>query len=119
MEGRKAELLQRIENDREVMLDFFRRFIRFSSPNPPGDTREAAGHIRQFLARHGADCRVVAPNEIMPNLMATFEAAKPAVTSRSTAISTSSRWAMGLAGRTTRGAPNSSMAASTGVVPAT
>jgi len=77
MEGRKAELLQRIENDREVMLDFFRRFIRFSSPNPPGDTREAAGHIRQFLARHGADCRVIAPNEIMPNLVATFEAAKP------------------------------------------
>jgi hypothetical protein len=48
MEGRKAELLQRIESDREVLLDFFRRFIRCPSPNPPGDTREAAAHIRQF-----------------------------------------------------------------------
>ena len=38
MEGRKAELLQRIERDREVLLDFFRRFIRCPSPNPPGDT---------------------------------------------------------------------------------
>jgi len=44
--------LQRIESDREVLLDFFRRFIRCPTPNPPGDTREAAGHIRQFLARH-------------------------------------------------------------------
>jgi len=46
MGGRKAELLQRIESDREVLLDFFRRFIRCPSPNPPGDTREAAAHIR-------------------------------------------------------------------------
>jgi succinyl-diaminopimelate desuccinylase len=77
MEGRKAELLQRIESDREVLLDFFRRFIRCPSPNPPGDTREAAAHIRQFLAHHDADCRVIEPNEIMPNIVATFEAGKP------------------------------------------
>ena len=77
MEGRRAELLQRIESDREVLLDFFRRFIRCPSPNPPGDTREAAAHIRQFLALHDADCRVIAPNEIMPNIVATFEAGKP------------------------------------------
>jgi succinyl-diaminopimelate desuccinylase len=77
MEHRKAELLQRIESDREILLDFLRGFIRCASPNPPGDTREAAGHIRQFLARHGADFRIIAPNEIMPNIVATFEAGKP------------------------------------------
>jgi hypothetical protein len=38
MEGRKTELLQRIESDQDVLLDFFRRFIRCPSPNPPGDT---------------------------------------------------------------------------------
>ena len=38
MEDRKAELLERIESDREVLLGFFRRFIRCRSPNPPGDT---------------------------------------------------------------------------------
>ena len=38
IEGRKSELLQRIESDREVLLDFLRRFIRCQSPNPPGDT---------------------------------------------------------------------------------
>ena len=77
MEGRKAELLERIQSDREVLLGFFRRFIRCRSPNPPGDTREAAGHIRQFLAQHGADFRVIAPSEIMPNIVATFEGGKP------------------------------------------
>jgi len=77
MEGRKAELLDRIESDREVLLDFFRGFIRCPSPNPPGDTREAARHIREHLARHGVEHRVIAPNEIMPNIVATFTAGKP------------------------------------------
>ena len=77
MQGRRAELLQRIESDREVLLDFLRDFIRCPSPNPPGDTREAAAHIRWFLERYGAEYRVIAPNEIMPNIVATFEAGKP------------------------------------------
>ena len=77
METRKAELLQRIESDREVLLAFLRDFIRCPSPNPPGDTREAADHIRRLLTRHGVDCRVIAPNEIMPNIVATFDAEKP------------------------------------------
>jgi hypothetical protein len=45
MEGRKVELLHRIESDREVLLDFLRGFIRCPSPNPPGDTREAADQV--------------------------------------------------------------------------
>jgi hypothetical protein len=77
MEGRKVALLQRIESDHEVLLDFLRGFIRCPSPNPPGDTREAADHIRQFLEQHAAECRVIAPNEVMPNIVATFEAEKP------------------------------------------
>ena len=77
MEGRKVELLHRIESDREVLFDFLRGFIRCPSPNPPGDTREAADHIHQLLEQHGAECRVIAPNEVMPNIVATFEAGKP------------------------------------------
>ncbi len=77
MKGRKFELLRRIESDREVLLDFLRGFIRCPSPNPPGDTRLAADHIRHLLEQHGAECRVIAPNEVMPNIVATFEAGKP------------------------------------------
>lgn len=35
MDSRKAELLQRIESDRDVLIDFLRGFIRCPSPNPP------------------------------------------------------------------------------------
>ncbi|HTZ35065.1 MAG TPA: M20/M25/M40 family metallo-hydrolase [Stellaceae bacterium] len=77
MEGRKAELLQRIERERDVLLDFLRGFIRCPSPNPPGDTRQAAEHISGFLARHGVEQRIIAPNETMPNIVASFEAGKP------------------------------------------
>lgn len=49
MDGRKVALLHRIESHREALLDFLRGFIRCPSPNPPGDTREAADRIRQFL----------------------------------------------------------------------
>ena len=119
MEDRKAELLQRIEGDREVLLGFLRDFIRCPSPNPPGDTREAADQIRRFLERHGAEYRVIAPNEVMPNIVATFAAGKPGGISRSMAISTASRWAMAPAGRTTRGARKWSTAAFMGAAPAT
>jgi succinyl-diaminopimelate desuccinylase len=77
MAGRKTELLQRIDRDRDLLLDFFRGFIRCPSPNPPGDTREAAQYIRAFLEQRGADYRVIAPHEAMPNIVATFEAGKP------------------------------------------
>lgn len=77
IDGRKAELLQRIDNDRDVLLDFFRGFIRCPSPNPPGDTRAAAAHIRKLLTERGVEFRVIAPNETMPNVVASFDAAKP------------------------------------------
>src|SRR5438045_5175380 len=70
MDSRKAELLQRIESDRDVLIDFLRGFIRCPSPNPPGDTREAAGHIRNLLDRRGVDYRVIAPQEMMLNIVA-------------------------------------------------
>ena len=77
MESRKAELLQRVESDRDVLIDFLRRFIRCPSPNPPGDTREAAGHIRNLLDQRGVDYRVIAPQQMMPNIVASFAARKP------------------------------------------
>jgi succinyl-diaminopimelate desuccinylase len=77
MDSRKAKLLERIESDRDLLLDFFRGFVRCPSPNPPGDTREAVAHIRNFLDKNGIAHRVIAPNEVMPNIIATFDAAKP------------------------------------------
>ncbi|MCC6719469.1 MAG: M20/M25/M40 family metallo-hydrolase, partial [Acetobacteraceae bacterium] len=44
---------------------------------PPGDTREATGVITSFLDRHGLPWRTVAPVAEWPNIVGTFEAAKP------------------------------------------
>jgi succinyl-diaminopimelate desuccinylase len=77
MADRKAKLLERIEADRELLIGFLRDFIRCASPNPPGDTRAAAAHISKLLDAHGVGYRVIAPNQIMPNLVASFAAGKP------------------------------------------
>jgi len=53
MASRKAELLQRIESDRDMLIDFLRGFIRCPSPNPPGDTRAAADGIAGRIQRLG------------------------------------------------------------------
>jgi succinyl-diaminopimelate desuccinylase len=76
MESRKARLLERIESDRDLLIDFLRGFIRCASPNPPGDTRDAAAHIRRLLDRHNLAYRVIAPQETMPNIVATFAGGK-------------------------------------------
>jgi succinyl-diaminopimelate desuccinylase len=77
MEDRKAKLLARIEADRDLLIGFLRDFIRCASPNPPGDTRAAAAHISRLLDARGVSYRVIAPNEAMPNLVASFDAGKP------------------------------------------
>ena len=59
------------------MIDFLRGFIRCKSPNPPGDTTEVAAYVRAFLNRHGLVHRVISPHQLMPNIVATFDAAKP------------------------------------------
>ena len=77
MDATKQRLLQRIDADKETLIDFLRGFIRCKSPNPPGDTRAVAAYVRKFLDGHGLAPRVIAPNAIMPNIVASFEAGPP------------------------------------------
>ena len=77
MESSKARLLEQIERDRDALVGFLRGFIRCASPNPPGDTREAAAYIQQLLNRHDVEHRIIAPQETMPNIVATFVGGKP------------------------------------------
>jgi succinyl-diaminopimelate desuccinylase len=72
-EDDRQALLDRIERDRERIVGFLQDFIRARSPNPPGDTREAAAHVRRFLDGEGLAHRVIAPQESMPNIVASFE----------------------------------------------
>lgn len=62
-----------IEAERPQLIEFLQGFVQAKSPNPPGDTREAAHFITHYLGRHGLPYRVIAPQETMPNIVGTFE----------------------------------------------
>jgi len=70
-------LLGWIEEERQPLIDFLQGFVRAKSPNPPGDTREAAGFITAYLHRHDLPHRVIAPQETMPNIVGSFEGGSP------------------------------------------
>jgi len=42
MNASKQQLLDRIDADRDMLVDYLQSFIRCASPNPPGDTLDAA-----------------------------------------------------------------------------
>jgi succinyl-diaminopimelate desuccinylase len=71
----RATLLQWVDEERERIVAFFRAFVRWRSPNPPGDTTEAARFIGDFLRSEGLEFRVIAPHDKMPNLVAAFDGA--------------------------------------------
>lgn len=75
MDTIKKQLLDWIEEDREKLLGFFRGFVATPSPNPPGDTRKAVAHIRNFLDEHGLEHRVIDPEPMFPNIVASFDGA--------------------------------------------
>jgi succinyl-diaminopimelate desuccinylase len=73
----RALLAADIERESGRILEFYRGFIRARSPNPPGDTRDAAAFIGRFLESEKVPFRVVAPMNEMPNIVASFEGGTP------------------------------------------
>ena len=77
MDDAKAQLLRWIDEDREEIVAFLCDFVRAKSPNPPGDTTLAAAHVTRFLTRNQLPFRVIAPQATMPNIVGSFEGARP------------------------------------------
>ena len=73
----KRQLLEWIDADRDRLVTFLSRFVQAKSPNPPGDTREAAAHITDFLDAAELPYRVIAPLPECPNIVGTFEGGAP------------------------------------------
>lgn len=65
-------LLDEITADSASHITFLQSFVQTPSPNPPGDTREAAAVIQSYLASHGIATQVIAPQAHMPNVVADF-----------------------------------------------
>lgn len=64
--------LDALTADTAAHISFLQAFVRAPSPNPPGDTREAAAVIRSYLSARGIATQVIAPREHMPNVVSEF-----------------------------------------------
>jgi len=73
----RRDLLDRIEADRDRLIGFLQAFTQIDTSNPPGDTRAGAALIADFLERAGLPHRRIAPQEAMPNLVATTRFGRP------------------------------------------
>ncbi len=72
MNAQKKQLLQWIDEDRDQLIGFLSKFLQAKSPNPPGDTREAAKVITDFLGKEDLPYRIIAPQKEMVNIVASF-----------------------------------------------
>jgi succinyl-diaminopimelate desuccinylase len=68
----RDEILAWIERDRDAIVRFLSRFVAIPSPNPPGDTRDAAKFLLDHLKTEGfpADIRAAKPG--LPNVVGSF-----------------------------------------------
>jgi len=69
----QKRLIDRVEADREEIIGFLRGFLRARSPNPPGDTRDAARHVMEYLDSKGIAYEVVGPDPEKPNVVSSFK----------------------------------------------
>ena len=70
----RDQLLKWIAEEEEEIIGFFQQFVQKKSPNPPGDTTEAVAHIKSFLDNNGLDYRIIDPQPLFANVVASFDA---------------------------------------------
>jgi succinyl-diaminopimelate desuccinylase len=73
----KKQLLERVEVDKDTIINFLRGFIQAKSPNPPGDTREAVSFVAKFLEDRRIQFKTIGPNAEKPNIVSRIEFKKP------------------------------------------
>jgi succinyl-diaminopimelate desuccinylase len=77
MNDDKKALLEQVDRDRDTLIDFLSRFIQKKTPNPPGDTREAAGFITDFLKARDLPHKIIAAHPEMPNIVGAYDCGSP------------------------------------------
>ncbi|KIX10214.1 uncharacterized protein Z518_01295 [Rhinocladiella mackenziei CBS 650.93] len=69
----KEGFLELITADRDAHIALLQNFVQAPSPNPPGDTAEAAKVLIDYLAEQGVEVEIIAPQgDERPNLVAEF-----------------------------------------------
>lgn len=77
MNADKQALLDAIERDKGMLVDFFSKFVACPTPNPPGDTRKGVAHIARFLEANKLNFRLVDPDPLQANVVGTTEGSGP------------------------------------------
>ncbi|KAL1611871.1 hypothetical protein SLS60_000092 [Paraconiothyrium brasiliense] len=72
----RKEIISELEANRESYVTFLQQLIRAASPNPSGDTTEAARVIKGYLLENGIKPEIVAPLSHAPNVVADFQGGK-------------------------------------------
>jgi succinyl-diaminopimelate desuccinylase len=72
MTGVSETLLSWIERDRDAIVRFLSRFVAIPSPNPPGDTREAAAFLHEQITQLGAPVGYRTAKPEWPNVTGSF-----------------------------------------------
>ncbi len=75
MSAEKKQLLDWIEQDKDMLVQFLSQFVACKTPNPPGDTRTGVAHIRKFLDAEKLPYRIVDPDPLQANIVGTVEGA--------------------------------------------
>ncbi|KAF2642942.1 acetylornithine deacetylase/succinyldiaminopimelate desuccinylase-like deacylase [Massarina eburnea CBS 473.64] len=72
----RQDIIAEIEANRDFYIAFLQRFIRAASPNPPGNTTEAAQVISTYLSQQNVAYQIIAPLDHAPNVVADFKGDK-------------------------------------------
>src|SRR5262245_54059621 len=68
----RETLLSCIERDRDALVKFLSDFVAIPSPNPPGDTRQAAGFLHDRLQAEGVPVAYRTAKPEWPNVVGSF-----------------------------------------------
>jgi succinyl-diaminopimelate desuccinylase len=73
----KDTLIGWVERDRQALIEFLQAFVRCRSPNPPGDTIEAADFVRRKFKASRIEFEEISPVPDRPNFIASFDTGRP------------------------------------------
>ena len=73
----REQILEWVERDRESIIQFLSGFVAKPSPNPPGDTRDAAQFVLDHLKAQQVPAEIRFAKDWLPNVVGSFEGAKP------------------------------------------
>jgi succinyl-diaminopimelate desuccinylase len=73
----RTQLQDRLQRDRDDIIQLVQEMVRIPSENPPGDTTDLYAFVTDYLEQRGLDYETVAPVPEWPNLLATVDAGQP------------------------------------------